>query len=44
MWQVSDFGLAVALEEGGMLKDDVQVQGTFGYIAPEYLMDGEHAP
>jgi serine/threonine protein kinase len=38
--KVSDFGLAVALEEGGLLKDDVQVQGTFGYIAPEYLMDG----
>lgn len=38
--KVSDFGLAVALEETGFLKDDVQVQGTFGYIAPEYLMDG----
>lgn len=38
--KVSDFGLAVALEESGLLKDDVLVQGTFGYIAPEYLMDG----
>ncbi|XP_024375123.1 probable receptor-like protein kinase At1g80640 isoform X2 [Physcomitrium patens] len=38
--KVSDFGIAVALEEGGVVKDDVQVQGTFGYIAPEYLMDG----
>ncbi|KAG0595064.1 hypothetical protein M758_UG136000 [Ceratodon purpureus] len=38
--KVSDFGLAVALEESGFLKEDVLVQGTFGYIAPEYLMDG----
>jgi hypothetical protein len=38
--QVSDFGLALVKPEGSMHKDSVQVQGTFGYVAPEYLMNG----
>jgi hypothetical protein len=38
--QVSDFGLAIANPEGNPPKNSVQVQGTFGYVAPEYLMNG----
>lgn len=40
-WQVCDFGLALAVDEGSSQKDDLEVKGTFGYVAPEYLMDGE---
>ncbi|KAH8931585.1 hypothetical protein BDL97_19G030500 [Sphagnum fallax] len=38
--KVSDFGLAIANPEGNPPKNSVQVQGTFGYVAPEYLMNG----
>ncbi|CAK9866235.1 unnamed protein product [Sphagnum jensenii] len=38
--KVSDFGLALVKPVGSMHKDSVQVQGTFGYVAPEYLMNG----
>lgn len=41
--KVSDFGLALTFGEGSSPKDDIQVQGTFGYVAPEYLMDGEQS-
>jgi hypothetical protein len=41
--KVSDFGLALTFGEGSSSKDDIQVQGTFGYVAPEYLMDGEQS-
>ena len=29
------------MDEGSSQKDDLEVKGTFGYVAPEYLMDGE---
>lgn len=37
--QVSDFGLAILSSDvlGGRT---VELQGTFGYVAPEYLLDG----
>ncbi|CAM6018912.1 unnamed protein product [Sphagnum balticum] len=38
--KVSDFGLAIANPEGSPPKNSVEVQGTFGYVAPEYLMNG----
>eukprot|EP00249_Psilotum_nudum_P019453 c27260_g1_i1 orf=164-1774(-) len=37
--KLSDFGLAV--QNPGTVKDhDCELQGTFGYVAPEYILDG----
>lgn len=36
--QISDFGLAI--NGGNHNKDVIKPSGTFGYVAPEYLLDG----
>lgn len=38
--QISDFGLAVSLDEHG--KNNIKLSGTLGYVAPEYLLDGNY--
>jgi len=38
--QISDFGLAVSLDEHG--KNNIKLSGTLGYVAPEYLLDGTY--
>ncbi|EOA27151.1 hypothetical protein CARUB_v10023249mg [Capsella rubella] len=37
--KISDFGLAVSLDEHG--KNNIKLSGTLGYVAPEYLLDGK---
>ncbi|XP_019094022.1 PREDICTED: probable receptor-like protein kinase At1g80640 [Camelina sativa] len=37
--KISDFGLAVSLDEHG--KANIKLSGTLGYVAPEYLLDGK---
>jgi serine/threonine protein kinase len=37
--QISDFGLAVT--SGNIDKGSMNLSGTLGYVAPEYLLDGE---
>jgi serine/threonine protein kinase len=36
--QISDFGLAVT--SGNLDKGSMELSGTLGYVAPEYLLDG----
>jgi len=36
--QISDFGLAVT--SGNIDKGSMNLSGTLGYVAPEYLLDG----
>lgn len=36
--KIADFGLAVT--SGNQNKESVKVSGTLGYVAPEYLLDG----
>jgi len=35
--QLSDFGLAVT---SGIQSKNIELSGTLGYVAPEYLLDG----
>ncbi|KAF7139641.1 hypothetical protein RHSIM_Rhsim07G0162200 [Rhododendron simsii] len=37
--KLSDFGLAIA--DGTQNKKNLKLSGTLGYVAPEYLLDGE---
>lgn len=37
--KLSDFGLAVV--DGSQHKNNIKLSGTLGYVAPEYLLDGE---
>ncbi|CAO2206406.1 unnamed protein product [Urochloa humidicola] len=37
--KISDFGLAIY--GGNCNKDDINPSGTLGYVAPEYLLDGQ---
>ncbi|KAK1316571.1 putative receptor-like protein kinase [Acorus calamus] len=37
--KIADFGLAVT--DGNQGRGDVKLSGTLGYVAPEYLLDGE---
>lgn len=37
--QLSDFGLAIL--DGSQKKNQLKLSGTLGYVAPEYLLDGE---
>nr|XP_043607014.1 probable receptor-like protein kinase At1g80640 isoform X2 [Erigeron canadensis] len=37
--KLSDFGLAVM--DGAQNKNNIQLSGTLGYVAPEYLLDGK---
>ncbi|KAJ8565526.1 hypothetical protein K7X08_008102 [Anisodus acutangulus] len=39
--QLSDFGLATLASSCSNHLDDVDVAGTFGYLAPEYVMHGK---
>ncbi|CAI7839191.1 unnamed protein product, partial [Closterium sp. NIES-53] len=41
---LADFGLALFLEEGGEQGEVQEVQGTLGYMAPEYFMFGDMGP
>ena len=36
--QISDFGLAVSVGVHG--SNNIKLSGTLGYVAPEYLLDG----
>ena len=38
LFQLSDFGLAVT--DGTQNKKNIKLSGTLGYVAPEYLLDG----
>lgn len=38
--QISDFGLAVSVGVHG--KNNIKLSGTLGYVAPEYLLDGNY--
>jgi serine/threonine protein kinase len=38
--QVADFGLAKLLEEG-QSHQSTHVRGTYGYVAPEYALNGQ---
>ena len=38
--QLSDFGLAVKTV-GCATNTNIDLVGTFGYVAPEYLLDGK---
>ncbi|KAH9294711.1 hypothetical protein KI387_038299, partial [Taxus chinensis] len=38
--KLSDFGLAVTAQ-GGVDRKNIEVLGTLGYVAPEYLLDGK---
>ncbi|XP_019437772.1 PREDICTED: probable receptor-like protein kinase At1g80640 isoform X3 [Lupinus angustifolius] len=37
--KLSDFGLAII--DGSQSKKNIKLSGTLGYVAPEYLLDGE---
>lgn len=44
LFQVSDFGFKLAAPESSLLYENrKQVPGACGYMAPEYLMDGNHS-
>ncbi|MED6224136.1 hypothetical protein PIB30_080913 [Stylosanthes scabra] len=38
--KISDFGLARAFEKGQNQENTTRVMGTYGYMAPEYAMEG----
>jgi hypothetical protein len=45
LFQVSDFGFKLAAPEASLLDENrKQVPGACGYMAPEYLMDGNQFP
>ncbi|CAK9183851.1 unnamed protein product [Ilex paraguariensis] len=37
--KISDFGLAIT--DGSQNKNNIKLSGTLGYVAPEYLLDGQ---
>lgn len=38
-FELSDFGLAIT--DGSQSKKNIKLSGTFGYVAPEYFLDGK---